>query len=474
MANLELDKTLQVDGVTYDINAVKADKVVNSLVLTKKQLNGDITEIINFNGSNESGTKNSLEIVPSAGGRFSGRITVPNISDSVIKNDGETVLNYNDIVRKVVDRLLNTSAMATWNKEQETLTFTEQEAPAVHGICVVLGTEDGIYGFTRKNKENYEIATSENQPDSVLRWLPHYLYICTDTGSIYLGAANSTQAQKLSTIDSNELSAILATVDLASDKNKITTTENGPDILSLGVSGILPETHGGTGEESIETAIAKSINTDNSYADASLNRPGMNLAPRSIQVGKGSSRQLLPHGPDAKVTYDSYGINMRNSDIINVNGMWFADKIGHSSDNSGVGEGIMFLHRDQARAADKNDNEYKEGGTSYSLDETDTWDRFYVRDGVAYILSNENINEEGTRCELIQSENGIVPITKGGTGQKSLSAVTVGQADKIKVNYKASTSTTQTTKYANITIAPSSNYPNGPTGGNDGDIMILF
>lgn len=417
MEIFELDKTLQVDGKTYNINAVQADKVVNSLNIYKSNLNKKATKLIEFDGS----TAKSIDLVPASGGSFAGRITVPPVSDTTLKSDGETVLNYNDIVGKVVDRLLNTSAMATWDNNK--LTFTDTETPAVHGICVVLGDEANVGDFANQNHTS--------------KWIPNYLYICKDTGNIFLGKAESTETNLLSGI--------------TKDKT---------------------------------------------------------ITPRNIEVAAGQW-----------ITNNAYGLDMANSDVINLNGLFFADYANQYN------EGINFI-RDYNKDANNSDIKDPEKVTEIIVD------RVYARDGKLCFEPNRKVNEDlleapyevyhsgmdttipvanggtgqsdlanvtvgkATRLETpcdIQTNlasttaagfdgttainpgvTGTLPVANGGTGQTSLDNVTVGQSKKIKVSYKKDTSTNATDKYINITIAPSASYTNGPTGGSDGDIMILF
>ena len=65
--NLKLDKTIQVNGELYDVTAVEADKLVNTLTIKKGS-----TILGTFDGS-----KNEIIEVPSGGdGGGSGNLTV--------------------------------------------------------------------------------------------------------------------------------------------------------------------------------------------------------------------------------------------------------------------------------------------------------------------------------------------------------------------------------------------------------------
>lgn len=429
--NLELEKTLQVNGQTYNINAVEADKVANKLAINRIALgtkdNKTTTPVTDFDGS----AAKSVTIVPAnEGGRFAKRITVPHVEDSTLKDDGETVLNYTDIVGKVVDRLLNTSAMATWNGNK--LSFTDTETPAVHGICVVLGDEANVGDFANENYSSKRI--------------PNYLYICKDTGNIYLGSADSTETKILSGITANEV-----------------------------------------------------------------------LTPKRIEV---AANQWVTKATDGE---SDFGLDMANSDLINLNGLFFSD---YANLNN---EGLNFIQtlNTQAKTSD-----IRDPGIAATL----VYDRVYARDGKFYFTPNCKIRNEVQ--EDIVDENGdpvytdpnpfevyhsglTIPTSNGGTGADSLEKITVGNAKKAAAlsgydgsNLRELTAATVYSKLeqadataqrlsnalekdttiakqartittygannailnsaAKITIAPSASYPNGPTGGNNGDIMILF
>ena len=339
--NIQLEKTLMVDGQTYDINAVQADKVANPLTIYKSNLNKKATKLVEFDG----GAAKSIDIVPASGGSFAGRITVPPVSDATLKSDGDTVLNYNDIVNKVVDNLLNTSAMATWEGNQ--LSFTDPNKASVYGICVIKGLEEYLVEFASTNKLNYENATSENPPKLEPRWIPNYLYICTDTGNIYLGSCNTTDV----------------------------------------------------------TALAKDKN--------------LQIEPTSVDIG--GNRWILAEPNENPLNYgkyEKYGINMHNSDIINVNGLWFNDKADIR------GEGIMF-----ARSGVPN-------GAGAAIGYT-YCDRLCAEDGILKFYTNESID---TTQEINSDRNdytvfhsgSIIQIENGGTGKTKLEDVTVGKATQLE------------------------------------------
>ena len=435
---LELTKTIQVDGQEFNVNAKAAEHVENPLTIYKSNLNKKATELLKFDGS----VPKSIDIVPASGGSFAGRITVPPVSNSTLKADGETVLNYNDIVNNVVDKLLNTSAMATWNGEK--LTFTDTVTPAIHGICVVAGAEEGVKAFAVKNHDNMLAATDESSPDLTLKWLPNYIYICvvgetgneaSATGSLYFGSADSTEVVKL-------------------------------------VPG-----------------------------------RGSAIIPGSIYIDK--TRWIIPK-PDTNAadyaTYGSSGIDMHNSDLTNIQGLWCAD----SSD--GRNEGIIFLRNqdgmdnfDLAKFYDKQGNRIRVVG-----------DRLYANKEGKLLYDQEiwyydpntgrdfnQLNKDGVnnnKTKDIFHSGMIIPEVNGGTGQADLDNVTVGNAkhadsaanaDKATLASNATTAdkatkATQdsdgkqintnyyrcnlnTTKINTITISTGN-----PSGGENGDIWIKY
>ena len=82
-----------------------------------------------------------------------------------------------------------------------------------------------------------------------------------------------------------------------------------------------------------------------------------------------------------------YGINMQNSDIIGINGMYFLDAV------DSQGEGINFYRS------------------------STTWDRLYSESGTLYYAPNVATNTHpGTRYTVYHSGGATIPLTKGGTG----------------------------------------------------------
>ena len=184
----ELESTILIDNEEYNLNAKTAERTGKKLVAKRIHLfdaNGnpntayETADFFDFDGS----IGREPVLVPAAGGRFKGRITVPDVSADTLKKDAQTVLNYRDIVSKVVDTLLNTSTTATWLPEDTSdyqdpntdtelkgdeadvidmdadeiealynLTFTGNDT-SVNGICVVVGPgkNNEILYFTKYN-----------------------------------------------------------------------------------------------------------------------------------------------------------------------------------------------------------------------------------------------------------------------------------------------------------------------------------
>lgn len=129
------------------------------------------------------------------------------------------------------------------------------------------------------------------------------------------------------------------------------------------VSGTLPVSKGGTGSTTIAGAIAMLINSEV-------------ISPKTINIGA-----------NQYVTSSAYGIDMNNSDISGINGLYFED----AADSAG--EGINF---------------YRASGT---------WDRLYAYNGVLYFAPNQaTATHPGTRYTVYHSGGATIPVSKGGTG----------------------------------------------------------
>lgn len=135
------------------------------------------------------------------------------------------------------------------------------------------------------------------------------------------------------------------------------------------VTGTLPVSKGGTGSTTIAGAIAMLINSEV-------------ISPKTINIGA-----------NQYVTSSAYGIDMNNSDISGINGLYFED----AADSAG--EGINF---------------YRASGT---------WDRLYAYGGVLYFAPNQaTATHPGTRYTVYHSGGATIPLAKGGTGATTAAA----------------------------------------------------
>ena len=135
------------------------------------------------------------------------------------------------------------------------------------------------------------------------------------------------------------------------------------------ISGTLPISKGGTGATTAAGAITNIIN-------------GRTIAPLSINVTGG--RYWID---------DVYGINLQNSDIIGINGLYFQDAV------DSQGEGINFYRS------------------------STTWDRLYSYAGTLYYAPNiATDTHPGTRYTVYHSGGATIPLSKGGTGGTTAAA----------------------------------------------------
>lgn len=107
--------------------------------------------------------------------------------------------------------------------------------------------------------------------------------------------------------------------------------------------GVLPVAQGGTG-------VAAEDRTDLAQSLIS----GVDISPAAIQVGENK------YYTSSTTETTIYGINMNNSDIIGINGIWFNDQADDAS------EGIHFYRTDSTTTASK-------------------WDTLWAKDGELYL-----------------------------------------------------------------------------------------
>lgn len=158
-------------------------------------------------------------------------------------------------------------------------------------------------------------------------------------------------------------------LDGAVTARAVTATSLSGTLPVANVSGTLPISKGGTGATTAAAAITNIIN-------------GRTIAPQVINVT--GSRYWID---------GIYGINMQNSDIIGINGLYFLDAV------DSEGEGINFYRS------------------------STTWDRLYSYAGTLYYAPNIATNTHpGTRYTVYHSGGATIPISKGGTGGTTAAA----------------------------------------------------
>ncbi len=158
-------------------------------------------------------------------------------------------------------------------------------------------------------------------------------------------------------------------LDGAVTAGAVTATSLSGALPVANVSGTLPISKGGTGATTAAAAVTNIVN-------------GRKIAPQCIDVT--GSRYWID---------DVYGINMQNSDIIGINGLYFLDAV------DSQGEGINFY-----RSAT-------------------TWDRLYSYSGTLYYAPNVATDTHpGTRYTVYHSGGATIPLSKGGTGATTAAA----------------------------------------------------
>lgn len=256
----ELDNIIKIGNDFYDVTAKKANRVANSLKINKVTFGGETaaTPVAEFYGDEAK----TVEIVPTTGGKFKGPIRVPdaNVVQDGVSNtraNGEffddAVLNYKDIKNKVLSNLLNTSVLYNWNGTE----LNPVVEKAIAGISIITGTEAsllGTNGFAQKNNTSKQISA--------------YLFVCTDTNSIYFGTSGSSTATRLANkaTELNLATPISLNVDLESNK---AADFDGSKNATLGVIGKLPLANGGLGGD-ISSTGSQAAKTAEYYINGSI------------------------------------------------------------------------------------------------------------------------------------------------------------------------------------------------------------
>lgn len=390
-----LTNTITIENEEYNINAKEADvakKVQASLKINKSNLTDGTSEPVDFDGS----INKEVTIVPASGGKFTGRITVPPHPNATV--DSVAVLNYGDLQSRVLPNLINNSVLYSWDGSNLDATTGD----AINSISIVKGSEDQVDEFAQYNK------TSANK-------LPTYLYVCSDSGNIYLGTSESTDVQQLASIATKLADTHTFQTNLASTSK---ASFDGTQDVAQGVTGVLPIANGGTGSTVAAGACEYLIKEQNI-------QPGTIV----IYTPGNTSQETYKHW-----LYGKYGVDLKNSDIIGLNALYFAD----ASDTRN--ECINFIN----------------SSTTTNGETVVTYDRFYSQKGKLYYDPNRSIDDDfsATRREVYH------------TGS-DFSGVTVGNATKLGNNAASY-------YQKKITVASKTAYPNGPTGGSNGDIFILY
>lgn len=262
MDNFQLDKTLTVDGITYNINAVNAetaDKVQKAITFIKSLLptteGVKSTETIIFDGSEAR----EIGFVPSSGGEFTGAVYIPSKDENSTINDRE-VVNYGDlkniVVADALEQLQNSSVLYSWDG---TNLEGSNENPEINTVCIVTGKEEHLDELTTwlaNNKKFYAyfyIATDTESTDEDGDRICN-IYFGTLTSGVYKVKVNAETADTLTV-------ARKIGVDLAS--NQPGEFDGSADV-NIGVSGILSVEHGGTGKanlDEVEVGSAKKLAT---------------------------------------------------------------------------------------------------------------------------------------------------------------------------------------------------------------------
>lgn len=444
---LNLAKTIVVNDKTYNVNAVAADHVEKDLTIGMVDIDGNYRDdSFDYNGS----CSKEVDIVSADGGRFNGPIRVPIINslqgNGNLAPDGnifdEAVLNYADLTHTVLRNLSNNSTMYSYNGTWPPTSEGSSTNGVINGLSVITGIEDDVFMFSGRNWEEYQDYREDPNNYKGI-WLAAFLYVCSNSPfNIYFGTCEYEDAWRIASSASTLATPRTIRTDLSSTA---TASFDGSKNITPGVTGTLPVGKGGTGATNPQDA-ANSLITNI-----------VSLTPKNIKV-KGNLFKPAS-GDIANAEYSTYGIDLSNSDIIGVNGLWFNDYC------NGRGEGIIFARETILDGIKITDSKY--------------CDRLAAQDGNLYFYVKENLNmnesNQGNAYKVYHEGGPTIPVNKGGTGQTNLANVTVGKADTVKATYYSSANASANI-YSNITIAPSSKYSNGipASVGSNGDIMILF
>lgn len=265
----ELDRIIQIDNEDFNIVAKSAGKVENKLTIkSTDMLLGveDTSKTVVFDGSSPK----DILIVPASGGKFAGKIRINSYNPKEEFEFGtfpaDAVLNYSDIKTVLLNSLSNTSALYYWSVVGDTEGETpEGETPerslipnviegTVSGISIVMGPDGEVSNFAQKNYANGYLAA--------------YLYI-SYSNILYYGtrvssvatriAANASDAVKL--LNSHTITTSLdGTAPIDANGEALTANFDGTADVIAGVTGVLPPTHGGTGQTNLANVTVGKAN----------------------------------------------------------------------------------------------------------------------------------------------------------------------------------------------------------------------
>lgn len=235
-----------------------------------------------------------------------------------------------------------------------------------------------------------------------------YLYIGSGTSASKIAAGRADGWKYARHFNVNLESESVITIS-----GVATTSEASP--YSLGVTGVLPISHGGTGLGTYSNANAIiTVNANKNglmpvpTASGALYSTGANTALSfgTLPIGQGGTGATDAAGAAASIvggqaitpatiqvgvdqyytSSNAYGIDMNNSDIVNVNGIWFKDAADTTS------EGIHFYRADSTATALK-------------------WDTLWANNGELYLSKNCALTDtRGTTDKVF-----VYNTTNGGT-----------------------------------------------------------
>ncbi len=239
MDTRELEKVLSIEDedstvINYNINAKSAEKVENDLIIKIIDKFGQTAEQVSFNGS----TMELLELITAAGGKFKGPIRCQS-QEAEAELDDDLILNYSDLKNVVLKHLMNTSSLYSWDHR---VLKPSIRRSAVSGISIVLGLDTEKDEFARANMENSALAGC----------LAAYLYWATDSRLLYFGTADSSEVIAIDAHTAKRLErSHYFRINLAST-SAATFDGSQNRLIEPGVAGILPPMNGGTGKTNLE------------------------------------------------------------------------------------------------------------------------------------------------------------------------------------------------------------------------------